>query len=149
MRTGGTRIKIYEDRNRNNKPRAKVLGRSKNKGNTKILPEVIDFLNDLQNLVLPFIPQADLPVFTEHKRDHVLFRAHPNFMGRGPWKDWVLIDWGAEGKLPCHICCFVDLTGLGKFQPSHAPPTHLRCNATLTDRRLTRLFRGVSSISFA
>ena len=112
VRTGGTRIKIYEDRKRNNKPRAKVLGRSKNKGNTKILPEVIDFLNDLQNLVLPFIPQADLPVFTEHKRDHILFRAHPNFMGRGPWKDWVLIDWGAEGKLPCHICCFVDLTGL-------------------------------------
>ena len=112
VRTCGTRIRIYEDRKRNNRPRYKVLGRAVTKGSTKMLPEVVDFLNDLQNLVLPYISQADLPVLSEHKRDKILFRAHPNFMGRGPWKDWVLVDWGEEGVLPCHIQCFVDLTSL-------------------------------------
>ena len=112
VRTGGTRIKIYEDEDNDNEPTFKILGRSKSANRTTWIEEVVDFLNELQNLVIQCIPEADLPVLTEHQRDKVIWRAHPNFQGRGPWKDWVLVDWGAYGVLPCHIWCFVDLSNL-------------------------------------
>ena len=42
-----------------------------------------------------------------------IFRGHPNYRGKGPWRDWVWVNWGDEGQLiPCHIWCFVVLEGL-------------------------------------
>ena len=113
IRTGGTRIKIFEDPNMNNEPSFDILGRSQNKAKTNWSRQVVRFLNDLQNLVIDYIPQPFLPVFTEHKRGDHIFRGTPNHRGDGPWKDWALIDWGpGYGVLPSHIWCFVDLIGL-------------------------------------
>ena len=112
VHTGGTRIRIFSDSEEDGEPTFEVLGRSKSRKKTVWVSEVVDFLYQLQQEVLEYIPQQELPVLTEHRRDQVCWRAHPNFQGRGPWKDWVLVDWGPEGVLPCHIWCFVDLTGL-------------------------------------
>ena len=113
VHTGGTRIRIFSDSDEDGEPTFEVLGRSKSRKKTVWVSEVVDFLYQLQEEVLEYVPQQELPVLTEHRRDQVCWRAHPNFQGRGPWKDWVLVDWGPEGVLPCRIWCFVDLTGLG------------------------------------
>jgi len=111
--TGGTRIRIYEDQENNHEPSFEILGRSKNKEKTHWSTEVVRFLNDLQNLVIEYIPDTHLPVYTEHKRGENVFRGHPNHRGDGPWKDWAMVNWGpGYGILPSHIWCFVDLHGL-------------------------------------
>ena len=43
---------------------------------------------------------------------YMIFHGHPNYRQMGQWTDWVLVDWGAWGKLPCEIWCFVDLRSL-------------------------------------
>lgn len=54
-----------------------------------------------------------LPIFTSHTRNGQIFRGHPNFRGKGPWRDWVWVNWGqGYGKLPAHIWCFVDVKGV-------------------------------------
>ena len=110
--TGGTRIEVYEDKDNNNEPEFSILGSSKNKHKTQWSCEIVIFLIELQKLVIKYIPQKDLPILTEHKRGETIFRGHPNYHGEGPWRDWVLIDWGRGwGTLPSHIWCFVDLSG--------------------------------------
>ena len=105
--TGGTRILIH--RNRDESPSFKVLGKSKSASKTVWLDQVVLFLNQLQDAVTDYIPD-ELEVYTEHKRDNVRWRAHPNYHGNGQWKDWVLVDWGDYGISPAHIWCFVDLS---------------------------------------
>ena len=50
---------------------------------------------------------------TEHHRGRTIFRAHPNFRGKGPWNDWAILDWGRDyGRLPVEIYCFLDNTNV-------------------------------------
>ena len=75
--------------------------------------EIVDLLNNLQNLVAQHTPEPFLPIMTQHQRGATRFYGHPNFRSSGPWKDWVLVDWGhGHGVLPCHIWCFVGLSGM-------------------------------------
>jgi hypothetical protein len=111
-RTGGTRIRIFEDEEKDNEARFKILGRSKTADEAVWPSEVVDFLNELQNKVIDHIPWKELPVLTEHQRDDVLWRGHPNYRGTGLWTDWALVDWGREGVVPCRIWCFVKLRDL-------------------------------------
>jgi hypothetical protein len=104
---GGTKIRLYRDENNNNKPSFKILGGSKFAERTEWEPSCVDFLINLQDLVAAWVPV--LPVFTEHKRDGVMFRGHPNHRGTGPWQDWVQVDWDDYGVLPSRIWCFVKL----------------------------------------
>ena len=109
--TGGTKIRVYEDPDDDGTPAFLIQGRSIHKDNTTWMTEVVVFLNDLQNKIRQHFPNLDLPISTEHKRDDVMFRGHPNYWGLGPWKDWALVNWGpGYGTLPCHIWCFIDLT---------------------------------------
>ena len=42
--------------------------------------------------------------------------------GKGPWRDWVWVDWGpGYGKLPSHIWCFVVIEGCptGRNRPEY------------------------------
>ena len=113
--TGGTRIQIFQDEERDNAARFKVLGRSKSKDEAIWPAEVVEFLNELQNKVIDHIPWKELQVLTEHHRDGVIWRGHPNFRGTGLWTDWALVDWGkGEGVVPCRISCFVKLRDLPK-----------------------------------
>ena len=114
IHTGGTRIKIFEDSDDDGAPGFQMLSRSKTQQEKTVwLQEAVSWLNDLQNLVAPYIPEPYLPVLTEHKRDGSVFYGHPNFRSSGPWKDWALIDWG-EGwsTLPSHIWCFIRLQNM-------------------------------------
>jgi hypothetical protein len=108
--TGGTRIRIVDDPDHEDGCTYKVLGRSKSAEDTVWMSEVVVFLNELQKKVSDFIPDQYLRVLTDHTRGDNIFRAHPNYRGQGPWKDWALVDWGTEGTLPSHIWCFVDLS---------------------------------------
>ncbi len=113
--TGGTMIKIFEDKEHDNEPSFQMLTCSKSMRNgTSWSMEIICFLNDLQNLVASYNPYPILPVHTEHKRGNHVFYGHPNYRSSGPWKDWAIFDWGDYGELPCHIWCFVTLENLPK-----------------------------------
>jgi hypothetical protein len=69
---------------------------------------VVEYLANLQDELQDYSTR-ELLVLCEHKRKGSTFRAHPNYRGKGYWNDWVLIDWGAHGTLPCEIWCFIDL----------------------------------------
>ena len=117
VRTGGTRIKVYEDVTDKNQTVAmfEMLSRSATQQNSVWSQEVIDFLNSLQNLVIEHIPDSFLPIMSQHQRGSHTFYGHPNFRSSGPWKDWALIDWGTGwGILPSHVWCFIGLRNMPK-----------------------------------
>ena len=69
----------------------------------------VDFIADLQETVGNFA--RNFGVRTEHTRNGHKFRAHMKYRGN-VWRDWVEIDWGDDGYLPCKIWGFADLRGL-------------------------------------
>ena len=78
-----------------------MRGKSKHADNSSWDLDVIMFHLDLQELVQDLLPNGELEIFTEHTRDGTIFRGHPNYRGSGPWRDWVLVDWGeASGHQP-------------------------------------------------
>ena len=109
--TGGTRIRVYEDPEDDNKPKFEMMTRSKKlRESTQWDAEVVEFLVELQNLTVEHLPQPDLPIYTLHQRNNHVFHGHPNYRCHGPWNDWALVDWGSGyGVLPTHIWCFVKL----------------------------------------
>ena len=68
--------------------------------------ELVEFFAGLQKLVANWI--ETMCICTIHSRGGHIFRASTNFMGN-VWRDWVLINFGESGNLPCHIMGFVDL----------------------------------------
>ena len=56
-----------------------------------------------------------MPMRINHKRHDVIFQASTKFMGQ-IWRDWAIIDWGPEGKLPCQIMGFFDLNCLANHK---------------------------------
>ncbi len=109
--TGGATIEVFEDDD--GIPSFNIVSRSKFAKETRWNPELVEFLWALQVKVSGRLPNYSLPINTCHKRDDQIFRGHPNYWGKGPWKDWVWVNWGGgEGKLPCHIWCFVTLQDL-------------------------------------
>ena len=115
VRTGGTRIKIFEDEENEGVGAFWLEGRSIHKESTVWSQEAVDFLFNLQELLKDHLGKGGLSVFTEHQRGENIFRGHPNHRGVGPWKDWAVFDWGTGwGQLPSHIWCFVTLNNLPK-----------------------------------
>ena len=71
-----------------------------------------DLINFLGSNVLNNIPELDsLTILTEHKRNDIMFRATPLYRGK-PWRDWVMVNWGADGIIPAQLWCFLDFTDL-------------------------------------
>ena len=71
---------------------------------------------DLSKWLLQEIDLGDGQVycFTELNRKGTVFRAHPNYRGKGPWYDWVWIPFKMndrngdnETMYPCKSLCFV------------------------------------------
>ena len=109
--TGDVQIVVVEQEN--GEPGFNVVTRSKFQSKMKLNTELLAFLMGLQDLVQDHISTESLPIFTVHRRDGQIFRGHPNFRGKGPWRDWVWVDWGPRfGQIPCHIWCFVVLEGM-------------------------------------
>ena len=75
---GGTRIRVYRDSENDDKPSFNVLTRSKElRETTRWDGEVVEFLVQLQYLARKYLPDRRLHIFTEHRRDGVMFRGHP------------------------------------------------------------------------
>ena len=109
--TGDARIVIYEDEQGDTTFRIET--RSEFKDKIRMNLDLMHFLRGLQDLVLPHLPTETLPIFTAHERQGQTFRSHPNYRGKGPWKDWVWVDWGSEwGHMACHIWAFVVLENM-------------------------------------
>ena len=109
--TDGATLEVFEDEDGN--ACFQIRTRSKFREKTTIHQDLIDFLVELQQAVIKYLPGNHLPIFTRHRRFGQIFHGHPNYRGQGPWKDWAIIDWGAgHGCLPGHINCFVELEGL-------------------------------------
>ena len=112
IRTWGTTIQVFENEEDDMKPAFQFVTSSRTMENCSWNTDLITFLNDLQNLVNPYIMERFLPIKTDHQRGKTIFRGHPNYRGH-PWKDWVLVDWGTGyGTLPSHIWCFVTLKNM-------------------------------------
>ena len=119
VETGETGINVWLD-DETGESTFTLLSRSKFAAKTTWNNEVIDFLLSLQEKIAE--PPYMMDIRTWHKRGDQVFRGHPNYRGKGPWKDWVWVNWGAaEGKLPCHIWCFVVLKNMptGRFAINH------------------------------
>jgi len=92
----------------------KMHSRSKKANETTMDTDLNVWLVELQDKVERYISDSCLPIRTRHVRGGQIFHGHPNYRGKGPWKDWAIVDWGRQGggRLPCHISCFVLLNGL-------------------------------------
>jgi hypothetical protein len=106
--TKGTRIMVFE----NEYGDVDIGVKSRMKDADSILwdEDVRDFLFELQELVSSYT--NSLRIMTEHHRNGQIFRAHPEYRQEGKWRDWVMVDWGEDGKLPAEIWCFVVLEGI-------------------------------------
>ena len=112
--TKGTQIGVYTDED-SGAPRFKFCNsRICNQEKVQWDVDVVTYLVHLQEHIL----ERQLDIFTEHRRNGTIFRAHPNYRQLGHWNDWVQVDWGPGGKQPCQIWCFIDLRrvphGFGK-----------------------------------
>ena len=107
--TGDTQIVVYRDPDSGDTGFI-MKSKSRFKAQTRWNGDIVDFLVGLQEALDGYLPDNTLQIFTCHRRDGQIFRGHPNYRGKGPWKDWAWIDWGpGYGRLPSHIWCFVRL----------------------------------------
>ena len=74
----------------------------------------MDFLVATQNRLKDHLRSGQLAIRTEHKRDGIIFRGHPNYRQKGQWNDWALFNWGDDGCAPAEIWCYLDLRELPK-----------------------------------
>jgi hypothetical protein len=79
--------------------------------------DLIDFLATLKIAVKDHINKVTLR--TKHTRDGTIFRASFDYRGH-IWRDWVIVDWGRDGKLPNKLWGFVDFRGLPANLPRHS-----------------------------
>ena len=121
--TGETGIKVFWDE-KDGEPSFSMETRSKFWAATTWNTDIVTFLLELQDKIQAWQGNGEqpLPIYTCHRRNGQVFRGHPNYRGKGPWKDWVWIDWGSGyGRLPGHIWCFVQLKSMptGRDTISH------------------------------
>ncbi len=107
-RLGGAKFECYFD-DLTGKNEIQLLSRMKEKNKLKVEQDLVDFVVGLQNAVSEYIEVVYLR--TNHHRKGQTFRGHMLFNG-GIWRDWVMVDWDADGVLPNKIWGFVDLTDL-------------------------------------
>ena len=108
--TGGALWHVYLDEDLDEIQFKFPGSRMKNQDNVCIDANVLEFLFNLQERINPWMER--LEIRTEHKRNDQIFRAHPQYRQLGLWHDWVLVDWGPDGKFPAEIWAFVDLSML-------------------------------------
>lgn len=71
--------------------------------------QLLEYVYSLQAVLLEEELIERIQVFSEHTRSGQIFRAHPNYRGKGAWRDWVMIQW-QDGDFPAQIWGFLDLT---------------------------------------
>lgn len=105
----GSKFKVVQ-RPDGNKTLRKI-GRALNgMADVRIDKYFVKFLAELEVTVRNY-GVSNLVVYSEIKRNNVLYRGTPSFDGAA-WRDWVMVDWDEEGILPNKIWGFVDLSQL-------------------------------------
>ena len=89
-----------------------MVSRSKHNEKTSLNMQFLRWLCGLQSLLENELDGNSLRIYTRIKRGGQSFRAHPNYRGKGPWRDWVWVDCGSDGDYPCHIWAFVVIPAL-------------------------------------
>ena len=69
-------------------------------------PYVLSFLSERVSKYLP--NDTTLHLFTEHRRNDIMFRSHPWYRSTSEWFDWAMFDFG-DYKQSAQILAFVDL----------------------------------------
>lgn len=108
FQTGGMILNIFKDEDTDS-IEYYVVTRMKNKDCLLLDVQFMNFVYQIQEDVEDFIPK--MPICAEHSRNGVIFRAHPNYRGKGMWRDWVMIQW-SDKPYPAQIWGFLDLTSL-------------------------------------
>ena len=67
------------------------------------------WFNGLQRSLAKHCTEIALKTF--HSRNGQIFRANASYRGH-VWRDWMYVDWGPDGKLPCKCWGFVDFSDL-------------------------------------
>lgn len=90
-----------------------IKTRMKDKNKVRIDAQLLEYLADVQTALVEDDSNRieRLEIFAEHTRSGQIFRSHPNYRGKGAWRDWVMVQWN-EGDYPAQIWGFVDLQGL-------------------------------------
>lgn len=107
-KTRGMIMEVFWD-DEENEAAVTVKTRMKNKDGVKVDTQLVNFLWEIQQELQHLVPE--MPICSEHTREGIMFRAHPNFRGKGPWRDWATINW-EEGNFPAKIWCFLDLRAM-------------------------------------
>ena len=79
--------------------------------------DLIDFLANLEAEVFDFL--GYVPLHSTYTRDSIIFRGAFDYRDH-IWRDWVVVDWGRDGKLPNKIWGFVDLRELPANLPRNS-----------------------------
>ncbi len=109
IKTGGCQVRCFRDEN--GVSCFEYLTTFDGKATAVLENELIEFVVGLEESLGDYCPN-NLVVKGTHKRNGVTFRAQGKFMGK-LWRDWALVDWGEDdGRLPCRLWGFLDLTFL-------------------------------------
>jgi len=116
-----------------------INSQMKDKWKFKLDKQLIMFIGKVFDLISIDESLTDITLFTEHKRNGVIFRGTP-FLYDRPWRDWVIIDWGKAGKLPAQIHIFVNLDNVPEdsaYSPGiYAVVESAKPNATSQERKI-------------
>jgi hypothetical protein len=118
----------------------------------------------------PLWPEIVIPCFMGHKIEGQIYRAHPSYRGKGPWHDWVLVEYFDHEKRTFfnvlgEIMFFVDLrdnvipfmsqvegvTEAGTYAVIHSlesDPTPMPDSCLLSTGVRTKAYNLVSTSSF-
>ena len=105
---GGAKFHCFFDQ-RQRKNVTKLLTTIKTDMDLHLENDLVDFVVQLQNAVQQF--EHTVLLRTNHSRNGQIFRGHVHHSG-GVWRDWVIVDWDEDGKLPNKVWGFVDLSFL-------------------------------------
>ena len=105
---GGMKLTTYVDPE-THQLHCRILTKMNNPETVTVDCQFLQFVHQIEQDIGHVAGQ--IHVFAEHKRDSIVFRAHPQFMGKGLWRDWVMIKW-QSGDFPAQIWGFLDLTNL-------------------------------------
>jgi hypothetical protein len=109
--TGGMIYKVTEDKD-TCEIGFIVLTRMKNKDYLRMDSSLLYYVLQIQKKTSEWLEY--IPVCAEHNRKGQIFRSHPNYRGKGVWRDWVMINW-STGDFPAKIWGFLNLSELPEF----------------------------------
>ena len=103
----------------------KMVSRSFSRDKTVMNGQLVEWLLDLQDKLnsKSLLVNDELRIYTRIKRADQSFRAHPNYRGIGPWRDWAWVNFSGEGGVLCHMWCFVVIPEMEGHRLSHGHTT--------------------------